>query len=471
MTRNAGSPRRDCAKAARDSALKVKSSVNARIARTVTLKMGRCLNEQDAPGFLQVSQRAVVVQGGIERRGAVHEMPFQLEKPILVDVEAQRGCRVVLHVRSAAAVFHVGVVAGVVEPRVEPWFHAVGEHSVEPLAHHGRNVGKENGLGAGGLDVPTAVFRGEEESAGGIFGRTYPENRRDLHADLTREIGRQCPRRLQWPKNGRVEEKIRIQPQGLQASSHAQPFERRFPEDPAANHIRRVELPYLVGTVRWRRRSKEEGSPVGPILERSGRGKADPSINLAAGLGQEEVAIGGWINGLRKKDRHAGGIDVIDFVVKAERKFHPSRANAQPIGPTVVEVKPVEIRVETVERPEPPGKELDSYPEPIGQLFAEVEADFGELEAAPRRLGQVIVGVRFDESLADKAMHLDRFPRHVELEGARRKLKGERRQAGQEEATGAASSKDAALMQVGGDGAFPTVRRGNYQEPACASVP
>src|SRR5713226_10314907 len=88
-------------------------------------KIGRRLDEQDAPVRRQVAEPAAVVETGIERGGSVHEVPLQLEKPIFVDVEAEGGCHVVLHVVSAAAVAYVGVVAGVVEPRVQPLLHAV----------------------------------------------------------------------------------------------------------------------------------------------------------------------------------------------------------------------------------------------------------------------------------------------------------------------------------------------------------
>jgi hypothetical protein len=48
-------------------------------------------------------------------------------------------------------------------------------------------------------------------------------------------------------------------------------------------------------------------------------------------------------------------------------------------------------------------------------------------------------------------MDLDRFPGHVELEGARWKLKRERAQADEAETTSAASRKDASLIRMGGD--------------------
>jgi hypothetical protein len=70
-----------------------------------------------------------------EDRGPVHDVSFELNEPVLVNVEAQRHRPVVLLGLKAADGVPIGDIERVVGARLKPFVHAIGAHHVEALAY------------------------------------------------------------------------------------------------------------------------------------------------------------------------------------------------------------------------------------------------------------------------------------------------------------------------------------------------
>jgi hypothetical protein len=92
-----------------------------------------------------------------------------------------------------------------------------------------------------------------------------------------------------------------------------------------------------------------------------------------------------------------------------ERHLDATGPQAQPIGVAVVDVEPVELRVEVAARAEVSREELSTDAELLLGRRRDVHPDLGELEAATQRTRQIVVVRRLDETLAGEAVHLDRL--------------------------------------------------------------
>src|SRR5438105_463358 len=84
-------------------------------------------------------------------------------------------------------------------------------------------------------------------------------------------------------------------------------------------------------------------------------------------------------------------------------------------------MKPIHFDAVIADGAELARKELKPGAQLVGQLLIEVEADFGELEAALFGVGQVIVSGGYQKSLADEPVDLDgeQGVGRAELEGER----------------------------------------------------
>src|SRR5207245_8414746 len=74
----------------------------------------------------------------------------------------------------------------------------------------------------------------------------------------------------------------------------------------------------------------------------------------------------------------------------------------------VVEIVPIERSPVIAEGSQLPGEDLQSKGQPVGGGQRDVQPHFGELEAASRRVGEIIVRRSEEETLADERVHVER---------------------------------------------------------------
>ena len=154
-------------------------------------------------------------------------------------------------------------------------------------------------------------------------------------------------------------------------------------------------------------RSELRVAAVDLVVEAAGGAELQRAVRLRAGHRDHHVAEADVVDAERQQHRRAQRVDVGDLVVEPVRGLEPADADAELVVEAVVGERPVEIHFVLAEVAERAGEELDADPQLRRRAAGEVDPHLGEVEAPLAGAGEIVVLVRLQEPLAEKAVDLD----------------------------------------------------------------